>query len=116
MSLTSASSRYFQLKCRVVRPGQKGHVFIYRLLCKGTREETINQIAVLKQRNNRILFPPQKAAGDRSPNVSGCHDAPKSVACRVGDFLHDLERQGGEKGKGLVAKVEDYESFFQGGF
>jgi hypothetical protein len=106
----------FQLKCRVVRPGQKGHVFTYRLLCQGTREETINQIAVLKQRNNRILFPPRKAAGDQSPHVLGCQDASKSVAKRVEDFLHDLERQEGEKGKGLVAKVEDYESFFQGAF
>jgi hypothetical protein len=92
-------------------------VYVYRLVCRGTWEETIHQRAVRKEQTGRILFPPQKAAGDRVPDVLRCQDASESVAGRVGAFLHDLEHQGpGAKGKGLVAKVEDYENLFQGGF
>ncbi|GAQ80523.1 DNA repair and recombination protein RAD54 and RAD54-like protein [Klebsormidium nitens] len=56
-----------QLVGRSVRPGQKGHVFVHRLICARTFEEKIHREA---ERLVRLLFSPRKLRGDQTPDGS----------------------------------------------
>ncbi|GAQ90503.1 DNA repair and recombination protein RAD54-like protein [Klebsormidium nitens] len=107
-----------QLIGRLVRPGQKGHVYILRLICCRSQENHIHERAVQKEQTRRDLFSPSGGMGDQvGPGVPSRHitnEGPLSTAAAHAPFVDSLRQLVDGKGRPIVADVIDYESLFKG--